>query len=172
MTGDEIRATEFPLRARGYPRLRVRSELARIADLREKGFAPSRYDLGPYRNRLLRGYDREAVDRFFAELARDAPPDLRVMPDLPDGRSSAGARRPRQLTAEAEWRLVAEVPGVRLLAAGGKVASSAGEVLLTRRPTEWDDSLSVSPVSTSTLTLATGQVLRIDNDGFGGMGET
>lgn len=138
----------------------VRRELARIADLHEKGFAPSSYELqdsGYNRHWLLPGYDPEAVGRFLAELAREAPPDLRVLPELPDDGGGEGALRLRQLTAEAEWRRVADLQGARLVAAGDLVVGSAGEILLTRGRAATHD----------TLTLATGQELRIDKDNVG-----
>lgn len=159
-TSDELSSTPFPLRFKGYAPGAVGRKLATIADLQEKGFAPSTYGLLPSnRNMLVRGYDPEAVDRFFAELAREAPPDLRTLPEIPHGRRGEGATREAQRQyandCKANWQRVYDIPGVRLIAARGKLTDSTGEVLLTRRR--------------NAVTLATGQVLRIDKDNVGGL---
>ena len=166
VTGDEISAAAFPVRARGYLRSTVRSELARIADLHEKGFAPARY--APPGGSGFKGpglaYDQEAVDRFFATLAREAPPGLCALPEIPDeGRSNGtGPRHPSQLSAawrqlardcQAEWLRVSGLPGVRLRCSDGKVTDSSGTVLLNR--------------GSFKVLLATGQVLRIDSERSG-----
>ena|SRR5215469_4411760 len=48
--------------------------LADIADLRDKGFAPENYTQldRTIRRRLVRGYDPEAVERYVAQLPREA----------------------------------------------------------------------------------------------------
>jgi len=174
MTREEVLALQFPVCARGFPFNAVRSQLALIADLQDKGFAPRSYgllDSGYRRNRLGRGYDPEAVDQFFAELAREVPPGLRVLPEIPDGRGGevAPGRSWRQHVSncEAEWQRVSDLPGVRLLAAGGKLTGSAGEVLLTRDRSSAPSRRRFAvngeqSVSSGALILATGQVLRVD----------
>jgi len=74
MTRRAIRRTRFPERKRGYNTLNVDSFLADIADLRDKGFAPENYTQldRTIRRRLVRGYDPEAVERYVAQLPREA----------------------------------------------------------------------------------------------------
>jgi hypothetical protein len=102
----------------------------------------------------LRGYDPEAVDQFFDALVSEAAAaGLRVLPDVPvcPRWQSGAAGRQAARHCHAAWRGVADPPGVRLRRAQRKILGSSGEVLLTRRRRE--------------LTLANGQVLRIDRRG-------
>jgi hypothetical protein len=106
----------------------------------------------------MRGYDREAVDRFLAALAGEAAAaDLRMLPAPPDrlrdqSLFSAPARQHAR-ERQTEWSRVADLPGVRLRRTNSltdsKITGCSGEVLLTRRG--------------RTMTLADGQMLRLDN---------
>lgn len=130
MNREEIRAVEFPLHVRGYARNTIRPELARVAALHETGFVPA----------------RSAPPR--SAGTQDSGRDCNRAADL--GRPRRFRATGRQLADECEagWRLVRDLPGVRRRKAGGKVADSLGQVLLTHRR--------------RTMTLATGQVLRVD----------
>jgi len=118
MTQGEISAPRFRLRAGGYVPGVVRNYLRRIADLRDKGFAPGLYTPPSEFSREwpIPGYDPRAVDQFLVELADEAAAaSLRVLPGDPDGSAGDGTPRPRRLSAA--WRLVrlkdhtARVPG-------------------------------------------------------------
>jgi hypothetical protein len=124
------------------------------------GFAPAglKPPGGFRRNLLLRGYDPEAADRFFAALDSEAAATgLRVLPVSVAGASAGDADRPPHLTGwawqqyesdcHAEWRRISDLPGLRLHMTGSKVTGNSGEVLLTSRG--------------GTRTLTTGQELRI-----------
>jgi DivIVA domain-containing protein len=166
MTRRAIGHTRFPERKRGYNAFSVDSFLADIADLRDKGFAPENYTQldRTIRRRLVRGYDPEAVERYVAQLPREADEaHLRTLPALPTlvvhhVRSLDRAQR-RQYDGErqAEHRRVSDLPGLRLKRTGsdvkvaGTVSDNSDEVLLTRRR--------------RAITLATGQVLRLDYTG-------
>jgi len=157
VTADETGVTRFPERAKGYKRNDVQAYLARSADLRDKGFAATPPKRGFRRNRRLLGYDPQAVDRHIAELKREAAASgLRVLPAFPVG-TRVARQGWQQYQFDGDWQHVNDLPGVRLRLTRSKfgtvrqLTGSRAEVLLTRR--------------FGTITLANGQVLRIDRRG-------
>lgn len=166
MTEHEVGAERFPERPGGYLRASVRSYLAVVADLREKGFAPAQYASpgGFLRSWKLRGYDPEAVDQHVAALTREAvAPGLLALPAFPVGTGDARDTNPPRRRSErrqyvgdrqADWRRVGDLPGARLrvtrsrLGTAGKISGPVGEVLLTRRR--------------STITLPAGSALHFE----------
>lgn len=141
MTGDAIRGVEFPRAWRGYDPAEVDCLLRDMARLLDAGISlpAGTPQLGDAR--VLRGYDPQAVDRFFATLASDraqqapAPGPVISWEELgygelepPEG-SGAGDRW-------AEWRRVADLPGTRLRRASGwtsKIIDTDGQVLMVPR---------------------------------------
>jgi hypothetical protein len=148
MTGDEIVATDFPLRAGGYDCSAVQQHLAFIADLHDRGFAPRSFTFTPPRevprSSRRRECDPDAVDQFLDALASQAAAsDLRVLPEVGLGTQSPFWTKYAR-DCRAQWRGVSDLPGARLRRAGRKIIGSHGEVLLTSGGRE--------------LTLANGQV--------------
>ena len=71
MSGHGIGFIWFPVRAGGYDPGSVDSYQQRVADLREKGFAPAPPPGGFPRVAGQFAYDPEAVNRYVAELAAE-----------------------------------------------------------------------------------------------------
>ena len=160
MTGDDIRGMKFPRAWRGYAPQQVDDLLLAVARMLDAGFPPPPGTPPPGEfATILRGYDRQAVDRFFDTLARD-----RALQPYPLGAASpwgTGYEEPQPSDnpgtgdRQAEWRSVADLPGTRLRRISGwtsKITDSHGQVLMTCHG--------------KTLRIgATGQVLRNDPKG-------
>lgn len=119
MTGDELEAAEFPASYWGYSRREVRRRLWQYADLWAKGFSAWQCTLEPgtgIQAGYGSGYDRKAVDRFFATLAGHAPPGLVALPEIriekpPKHRLLTAAERQYVRDANAAWGQFSGLPG-------------------------------------------------------------
>ena len=158
MTEDEILGIEFPRVINGYDPAAVHRRLLAMARLLDAGFSSDTFTPQPAFAKVMRGYDREAVDRVFGTLTNDgAPPTSlpgpltpwRVVFGEPDPRDGLGAgdggRRAWRLGAtrrqyvrdcRAQWLGVSQLPGTRLRRTSGRTSTILGgydEVLMTCR---------------------------------------
>jgi DivIVA domain-containing protein len=159
MTGDAICGVKFPRAWRGYDPGQVDRLVRNMGRLLDAGMPPPATPPRPGEfAKVMRGYDCQAVDRFFAALASDRAQQVPAPgpaspwepgyeePEPPEG-SATGDRR-------AEWRGVAYLPGTRLRRTWGptsKIIDSDGQVLLTHR-------------GRTLRVAASGQVFRKDNN--------
>jgi len=141
MTGDAVRGVNFPRAWRGYDPGQVDRLLRNMGRLLDAGMPlPATPPRPGEFAKVIRGYDRQAVDRFLDALASDRARQVPApgpaspeewghgQPELPGG-SATGDR-------QAEWRGVADLPGTRLRRTRGptsKIIDSDGQVLLTHR---------------------------------------
>ena len=156
MTEDEILGIEFPRVINGYDPAAVHRRLLAMARLLDAGFSSDTFTPQPAFAKVMRGYDREAVDRLFGTLAGDgAPPTSPPGPMTPwraaygepeprdgsgpgDGGGQAwrlsAARRQYARDCRAQWLGVSQLPGTRLRRTSGStrtILGSYGEVLMT-----------------------------------------
>ena len=157
MTGDEVRGATFQFQWHGYSPIEVDAWLHRVADLIDSGVAlGSDYPREKFL-KVMRGYDRRAVDRFTAALATGGvTADVLASPSAPsksvrktkaqpaslvyanamscryrDGRDKPFRQQYRQ-ECEAEWARFPGLAGSHLCQERRQVSDSDGRVLMSR----------------------------------------
>jgi hypothetical protein len=135
MTGDEIRAMEFPVVLRGYEPTPVRDLLR----LLEAGFSPAIIAPRPRLAMVMRGYDPQAVDRFMDTLPSVSTKERSPLGPTNPWRVAYGEAEPQDSPDPQAWLRVSDLPGTRLRRisgwTGSKILGSYGDVLVTRRST-------------------------------------
>jgi hypothetical protein len=135
MTGDQIRAMEFPVVFRGYESAPV-SDLLRLL---EAGFSPAIIAPRPGLASVMRGYGPQAVDRFLGTLPSVSTKERSPGEPANPWRVAYGEAEPQDSPDPQAWVRVPGLPGSRLRRIpgwpGSKILGSHGEVLMTCRGT-------------------------------------